>query len=1134
MATATAVAKDALKMILRCFIVGSAIVIVCYCAMKQTQTDRYSTKTLPYPLNDFVARETELTNLTEQLSFNQNRSTARVLSIIGSPGFGKSTLAIQLGHKLIEQNVFVRYINMAEVLERNVKVVLAEKMLEKKKHVSFDKLLTKVREGQNTVFIFDNCDEILNKQEKRFQQVIKKILEASSTVKIVTTSREFTLYLENYSWYKVTELSDEGALLLLNKKLSQLTSVTTEEKEKIAELTGNVPLALQIVGSLLLQPHPPSIATVIEELEQNPVNFLSSQKIPSEDRLNVSISLSYKHLDTIQRKAGYLLSLFPGSFTKATAVDVCFRYKNITDICNLLDDTFQTLVDRSLLEYNKRSERYQYHRLIREYFITKENTQISTEFMAGFRYHFLNKLYSHTIVFKTEHIKSLKFMDAERHNFHKLLKELKDPNKLSQRSLLLSIDSITHSLNVGYLSCRFTPKELKSVLKSVVEYLDNNLVSFLQRAATKEIEDLHGTKWTQKEFYQRTYVELIIIYSELLHKKAASEFMEKRKGMVDYVTNQAKMYSSKDSGITDPKTSPETIVFSVKSRYYSYYKSLANLYFSLHDHSRAIQCHLMIAKGTEDCEEGQCLYKDVAYIYWDVRNYAEAANFFELSFEHDLNNDFSKAGILVKLASSYKFIEGNNWWFKTNEQGAIDRLKAAYIQIVKMEDDTVFINNWEAIIESITLLQKGGIDAEFIKDRVFSVISAPESKLQLQPKDVLKCLEIVKENKSQTVEWGSILMKPFENYDNFSSSAERDILSIRLKMSVALLSINRTEGIQGIENVYKQILDMYNDEAHKEKLINLHSQTCSSLILSTKSLQIISKYIYPCYKDSVVTIIRFLRTVYFYKFPTIFPKHLVYAIFVIPLGRYTSSNAREEILETIKPVKSRGNDMILIKGNEIMNIESIQLNFFDNSWYQCSMNFLQILQNDIIRIIINVASILLRVWIFLTLLFTYLGITLYYLSIFPAFIMEAKFLYACEDKCHKIRFKVIIGLSNMLIFVTKLLVWSLENSWGSVWLILYALLSPHNLAQIHSDYYVQLYRSNSYINRLFYRFYYHWVCKIVAFVAYFAYFDNIIIPNSIFMVLIFSPLIATPIVWYVTLPIFISSSNYHYVQLFYE
>ena len=642
---------------------------------------------------------------------------------------------------------------------------------------------------------------------------------------------------------------------------------------------------------------------------------------------------------------------------------------------------------------------------------------------------------------------------------HSLLRDVADPSKLPRRSLLLTIDSVTHALDVGYLNCRFTTTELRSVLKPALDYLDTNLKLFLPRAGTKKILDLNGQPSILKEFYQRTYIELVITYSDLIEdKKTASAFMENRKDIVELLTNEFGSYADKGFGINDPRLSPNALVSSVITRHRSFYRNLGYFYLALNEHSMVVQCHLRIIKGAKDCEGKRCLYNEIAFMYWDARNYEDAAEFFELSLQHDPNNEFSKADTLMKLIASYKL--GNEWrsWEKKKEEGAIDRLMDVCKQISNMEDDQAIVNNWEVIVQIVTVLKEGGIDVEFIKDRIFSAMSAPEIPFQLQPRNALKVIDIVQKNDSRTVEWGLILLKSLENYENFSTIEQHDILNIRLKVSRALLSTNHTEGIEGIENVYRRIIE--SDETQKHSLTDLRRHTCSSLILASKSLGIIYTYIYPCYKDSVLTLIEFVPTLYLYKFPTKFPRHLAYAIFAIPLDRNTFSNERQDILKTTeRQQQTRNSDMISLEPNGIAEILNIQIewNFLYYTWYnqlETIYNQLetiwQTLKSDIFLIIINVASVLVRLWIFLTILFTYLGFALLYLSLHLDNFQKIVYTVFLNDSTSRTcTLYFIIGYSNVLIFVSKLLSWSLQNSWGYFWIVIYIGLSPYNLAQVH-------------------------------------------------------------------------------------
>ncbi len=62
-------------------------------------------KTLPHISENFVGREDEMQVLLSRVNFEITE--IRIINIVGSPGFGKSTLAMQLGHRLIDQGVYV-------------------------------------------------------------------------------------------------------------------------------------------------------------------------------------------------------------------------------------------------------------------------------------------------------------------------------------------------------------------------------------------------------------------------------------------------------------------------------------------------------------------------------------------------------------------------------------------------------------------------------------------------------------------------------------------------------------------------------------------------------------------------------------------------------------------------------------------------------------------------------------------------------------------------------------------------------------------------------------------------------------------------------------------------------------------
>ena len=85
----------------------------------------YHSKTLPYISGNFVGREEDMKEITKLITFE--KSDIRIVDITGSPGFGKSTLAIHVGHEMVRKEVVVHYINLAEVSSKELKKEIAEK-----------------------------------------------------------------------------------------------------------------------------------------------------------------------------------------------------------------------------------------------------------------------------------------------------------------------------------------------------------------------------------------------------------------------------------------------------------------------------------------------------------------------------------------------------------------------------------------------------------------------------------------------------------------------------------------------------------------------------------------------------------------------------------------------------------------------------------------------------------------------------------------------------------------------------------------------------------------------------------------------------------------------------------------------
>ena len=92
-------------------------------------------------------------------------------------------------------------------------------------------------------------------------------------MRYILTGQKWEANVGNFQLHAIYNLSSEAVSQLLSKLAPSLTDV---QKMQIAELTGNVPLALDVVGALFKFPNAPTVDEVMQGLRENPVTTLSS------------------------------------------------------------------------------------------------------------------------------------------------------------------------------------------------------------------------------------------------------------------------------------------------------------------------------------------------------------------------------------------------------------------------------------------------------------------------------------------------------------------------------------------------------------------------------------------------------------------------------------------------------------------------------------------------------------------------------------------------------------------------------------------------------------------------------------------------------------------------------------------
>lgn len=332
---------------------------------------------LPSPPEPFIGRADIKLKVFKDLSLSRKR----IVGLFGPPAFGKSSLAIHTGHRLLKE-LPVNYIDVSEyglsfqqqfpsngdtnrgsdvevyikrsslsatVSESTVKkALIGAHLTEWAKYISVP-----------TILILDNCDSLVHRSQDEFQRFILNLLRVSSqNLRILMTSQVKVSFLDHFSSYFVSELEPNDSYSLITN-LSESVVVPKHTQIKLAELVGNCPLAIKVLVMLLRQPQALSPMEFMKQVERDTLGVLSNRNLPQENRFTEVMNIAYKYLSTELKELAYQLSLFPGSFHEEAVFNITSHSLKL-----------QELVDRSLLERYKQHfvVRYKLHRLIRKYF----------------------------------------------------------------------------------------------------------------------------------------------------------------------------------------------------------------------------------------------------------------------------------------------------------------------------------------------------------------------------------------------------------------------------------------------------------------------------------------------------------------------------------------------------------------------------------------------------------------------------------------------------------------------------------------------------------------------------------------------------------------------------------------------
>ena len=367
---------------------------------------------LPILLSDlFIGRDEDIEEIVKRV---QN---TLIVNINGAPGFGKSTLAIHAGYKLVSNGTSVRYVDVEQELPLFETSMFSyrprapdDQSGYHRKH--FNKETTAVLQtiryvggrydfGQAgmakpakfieevvlwskrvkcfTVLILDNCDDIIsNELRDEFINLVYLLVESSDKyVHVVVVTQAKLRLLDNFDQWTVKELSTEASVQLLQKLAPGINS---SQALAVSEFVERCPLALKVVGNILHIYGDTLTQKLEKELECNPIGVLDDVDLQKQQfRIIMELALS-RISELISYECGYTVSLFPGFFSWEAGLSILPQPKVCLD----------SFVKYSLLDeyYRGYLHRYKMHRLIREFLLEKLTFTARGQFNNNFSNYF--------------------------------------------------------------------------------------------------------------------------------------------------------------------------------------------------------------------------------------------------------------------------------------------------------------------------------------------------------------------------------------------------------------------------------------------------------------------------------------------------------------------------------------------------------------------------------------------------------------------------------------------------------------------------------------------------------------------------------------------------------------------------
>jgi predicted ATPase/DNA-binding SARP family transcriptional activator len=301
---------------------------------------------LPIPPTRLIGREQELDELHDLLQSEH----ARLLTLVGPGGVGKTRLALEVAAASSRRSVFVDLSPLSAPEQVLPTLAHALGVRETSGRSLAEATTARIRVLDHCLVVVDNCERVVAAAPE-----LAALVASCPKLRMLVTSRE-PLHVAAERGYPVEPLSEESAVTLFVERGRRMQSSFAPDAAAapLCRRLDGLPLALELAAA---RTNVLTTAQILERLERrDDLLTVGARDAPARQKtLHAAIDWSYDLLDEDEKRLFAELAVFAGSFSLEAAEAVC-----AADV-----DVLASLVDKSLVR--RRGDRFAMLETIREY-----------------------------------------------------------------------------------------------------------------------------------------------------------------------------------------------------------------------------------------------------------------------------------------------------------------------------------------------------------------------------------------------------------------------------------------------------------------------------------------------------------------------------------------------------------------------------------------------------------------------------------------------------------------------------------------------------------------------------------------------------------------------------------------------